>query len=208
MTETNGTNGHPSSPPPAPPPQREEPAPREPTRHLVVDVRDGNCVLESVEPTIGEVVDWLAERCDPSTVSSLFASSELRRNGAVPGALEPIRLTGPDRNDTTSEAGLGKALPTCADGAHEWDRTGLFCDRCPAIMPLDRNADTTSEAFDRAFAEGGEKAGGKMPSEWIEAYIEERHGFGNLKDTAQRAHAVAAACVQYLDEQWRERGGR
>jgi hypothetical protein len=60
------TNGHPIKPP--------LPSPRpEPTRVLVIEVRDGDVVLDTREPTVAEVAAWLAARGDSDrAISGLY----------------------------------------------------------------------------------------------------------------------------------------
>jgi hypothetical protein len=55
---TNGTNGHPF---PLKPPV-EMPPPSEPTRDLVIEVRFGDVVIGTEEPTVELVTAWLWER--------------------------------------------------------------------------------------------------------------------------------------------------
>jgi hypothetical protein len=177
MTEPNGTNGHPSSPPP---PQREEPAPREPTRHLVVDVRDGDLILDSVEPTLGDVLRWLEANAPPGfALRSPIVTNQITVNGSA------------------SAAEVGDAL------------VGAMRSAGFSVDDVTPPASTTSEAFDRAFAETSEKAGGKMPSERIVELHRENEGMqiepGSL---AERCGWQVALVAMFLDEQWRERGGR
>jgi hypothetical protein len=167
MTEPNATNGH---PPTKPPPQREEPSPREPTRHLVVDVRDGDLLLDSVEPTQDDVILWL--RSNGGT--DLLTSGELGELAAMTVEPEPVRLTGAERGTFA-------------------DVSGTFADPAGKFTEPERS----------------EKAGAKLPSERIVELHRENEGMqiepGSL---AERCGWQVALVAMFLDEQWRERGGR
>jgi hypothetical protein len=223
------TNGFPSTPPVDLPP-------RAPTRHLVVDVRDGEILLDSVEPTQDDVIEWLRENGGTDMLTSEESARLVEHLAEPPRVIpaladafaklsefEPVRLTGPDRNDTTSEA-FDRAFGVLTDA--EMPREKSFGVQCPdcgkewggvsKIRGHECRADSdgipvygaAGKQIATAYPTGEtrEKAGGKMPSQWIREWCAQE--FPPLANDSQRQDAEIAGIVAYLNEQWRERGGR
>jgi hypothetical protein len=234
MTTTNATNGH----PPTKPPEAPEPRSDVETYRLFVEVSTPDGTREVWEPDDEMMggLGWMRVEAASDIVAAFAKVGEEQMvamaqgmAGAIgaarhppghcqacgtafpdvpcpdkrPGCLvnhwgpcpkcapEPVRLTGAERGEERL-----RGIPTA---------TGVV------IRTLTDEETAKLSADPEGYVpETSEKVGEKAlkPSEWIEQYIEQRVGFTNLRDTAQRAHEVAAACVQYLDEQWRERGGR
>jgi hypothetical protein len=181
---TNGTP-FPTTPPPDLPP-------REPTRHLVVDVKSDGIIHESGEPELRDVFDWceangyhLRSKDGGGYLYGFTGGGEPVFTGAPVTKGEAERLMseiGPERlagDDRGNEKSFGVQCPDCGK---EWG--GM------------------SKLPSRLCAETSEKAGGKMPSERLwEVSLKHKQQVSVVAENAELVNAVLAIVGEYLDRQ-------
>jgi hypothetical protein len=110
VNATNGTNGHPF---PLKPPVEMPPRP-EPTRHLVIEVRDGN-VVDTEEPTVELVTAWLWER--GYAVEEVIPAKEL--GIGEPGRVIPELKAAIERARSRESVSLGSFAKSADDEPHD-----------------------------------------------------------------------------------------
>jgi hypothetical protein len=200
------TNGTPFPTPPADAPQRT------PTRHLVVDVRDGDLILETVEPTRDDLIAWLREHGDGDDMLTSDESARLAAYLAEPPRVIP-KLAEILKREASMPAGdTMNGEPVRLSGAERGANAGAPCERhFPRINPDRVQCYEASGAhaspgwatrIERPLA-----AGEALPSDRLTQIL---HGVMSPRCDQEPVTGadVLRTVAAFLDEQWRERGGR